>query len=371
MNIESFKIHYPHESLSPQVSEIFFMEGKPDLSSVFKPGAGEDSRRLFVTDASVASLPCMEDFIKNFDDDSCGEDRLLILGSGEPYKTIESVLRIVTTALEAGFNRKDTFVGIGGGVICDITAFAASIYKRGTKVEFVPTTLLAMVDASVGGKTGCDFDNYKNMIGTFYPAQKIYYWPEFIQSLSENQYKSGLAEAFKTAILFNKELFDLFCNESEKILLRDSKLLHKIISECVKAKATIVEKDFYEKNIRAFLNLGHTFAHALESVSGLGAVTHGEAVAWGIGRVTALSNNKGYCLLEFKDKIFKAMELYGWDTNPIPSIIKGGAIGERLINVMHKDKKNKNSKITLVIPKQIADITMEETDDSDILMVLK
>ena len=367
----TIKINYPETSLTPRFSDIIFNSGVPDLISTFKPGEEKESHCFFVTDASVASLSCVQEFISKFDDDVCGNDKLLILGSGEPYKTIESVLRIVTSALEAGFNRKDTFIGIGGGVICDITAFAASIYKRGCNIEFVPTTLLAMVDASVGGKTGCDFDNYKNMIGSFYPARKIYYWPEFIQSLPENQYLSGLAEAFKTAVLFDKELFDIFRNESKKILERDSEILHVIIPKCVQAKAAIVEKDFYEKNIRAYLNLGHTFAHALESVSGLGAVTHGEAVAWGIGRVTALSNNKGYCLSDFKEQIFKTMELYGWDTNPIPSIIKGGAIGERLVAVMHKDKKNSTSKIKLVIPKNVSDIMIEETDDSDILMVLK
>ena len=207
MSQKSFTISYPARHSGTDKSLINFIPGTPDLAALFFEGkeAEEKRRRFFVTDATVASLPCMQNFISKFDDGVCGKDNLLILGSGEPYKTIESVLTIVRAAFDANFTRKDIFIGIGGGVICDITAFAASIYKRGASVQFVPTTLLSMVDASLGGKTGCDFDNIKNVIGTFYPAEKLYFFPEFIKSLPENQYNSGLAEAFKTALLFDKD----------------------------------------------------------------------------------------------------------------------------------------------------------------------
>ena len=115
-----------------------------------------------------------------------------------------------------------------------IAAFAASIFKRGARVKLVPTTVLAMVDASMGGKTGCDFDSYKNIIGTFFPASKLYYFPEFIKSLPENQYNSGLAEAFKTALLYDKELYEVFKTQSEKINARDPELLYEIISKFTK-----------------------------------------------------------------------------------------------------------------------------------------
>lgn len=371
MSNNSFSISYPKTYLSTDKSKINFLKGTPDLISIYKPGEDCGERRFFVTDATVASLPCMIPFISMFEDDKCGKDCLIILGSGEPYKTIDSVLRIVTGAIEADFSRKDVFVGIGGGVICDITAFASSIYKRGAKVEFVPTTLLAMVDASIGGKTGCDFANYKNMIGAFYPARQLYYWPEFIQSLPENQYNSGLAEAFKTAVLFDKELYNIFENDSEKILSKDSETLDLIIRKCVEAKAKIVEEDFTEQGIRCFLNLGHTYGHAFETLAGLGVVTHGQAVAWGIGRAVTLSHIKGYCLENFKNNILDTMKLYNWDVNAIPAEIKGGAIGERFLTVMHKDKKNLSSKVKIIIPKGISDIISEEIEDSDILLSLK
>ena len=168
MSEESIFISYPSIHVGTDKSEISFHSGIPDLFSLFySENQKTDHRRFFVTDSNVASLDCMKDFISKFDEGKYGNDILLILGSGEKYKTIETVLNIITAAGEADFTRKDIFVGIGGGVICDITGFAASIFKRGAKVQLVPTTLLAMVDASVGGKTGCDYDSLKNSIGTF------------------------------------------------------------------------------------------------------------------------------------------------------------------------------------------------------------
>ena len=372
MKKDTFQISYPSIHAGTDKSEITFMPGTPDLVSVYNPGA-EDApcKRFFVTDATVASLDCMKDFIAKFDDGSCGNDCLLILGSGEPFKTVESVLTIITAAIDAGFSRKDVFVGIGGGVICDLTAFAASVFKRGAAVELVPTTLLAMVDASVGGKTGCDYQSYKNMIGSFFPARKLYYWPQFVQYLPENQYKSGLAEAFKTALLFDKEMYEIFKTEADKLNARDPETLDIIINKSVRAKAAVVEEDFTEQGIRATLNLGHTFGHALESVAGLGKITHGAAVAWGIGRAVALSFKKDYCREAFMNEIFDVLKLYGWDTSAIPAVVYGGGIGERLLSVMHKDKKNLTSKVRLIIQKGLQDTVIEEVSDSEILSVLK
>ena len=369
---KDFQISYPSINPGTEKSHITFLEGKLDLSSIYQVGNPENTvRHFFVTDVTVASLECMQDFISQFDGGVCGRDCLTVLGSGEPYKTIESVLSIITQALDADFTRKDVFVGIGGGVICDLTAFAASIFKRGAIVELVPTTLLAMVDASIGGKTGCDYQSYKNMIGTFFPASKLYYYPEFIQSLPDNQYNSGLAEAFKTALLFDKELYDIFKNESEKLNRRDREILSIVINKSVRAKASVVEKDFTEQGIRAFLNLGHTFGHALESVAGLGKITHGAAVAWGIGRAVTLSFKKEYCPKAFMDEIYDVLKLYGWDTSPVPSVICGDEAGERLVSVMHKDKKNLSGKVRIIIQKGLQNTSIEEVSDTELLSVLK
>ena len=370
---KELNISYPAIHNGTENSEIYFIEGTPDLVSLFfgEPNEANDGRRrFFVTDATVASLDCMKPFMASFSDEVHDKDALCVLGSGEKYKTIESVLRIVSAAVEAGFTRKDVFVGIGGGVISDITAFAASIFKRGAKVQFVPTTLLSMVDASIGGKTGCDYGNVKNIIGTFYPAEKLFFFPEFIKSLPENQYNSGLAEAFKTALLFDSEMYEIFKRKAGPINSRETATMVDIIKRCAGAKAKIVQEDFTEQGVRAYLNLGHTFGHALESVAGLGSITHGAAVAWGIGRAAELAYKLDLCPCKYKDDILDILDFYGWDNKPEPECIQGGAIGERLISVMHKDKKNLSDKIRVIMQKEMCDTFIQEVDDKTILSVL-
>ena len=370
-NENSITITYPENHPGSEKTQINFHTSDPDLKALYKPGEDNGIRRCFITDATVATLPVMTDFINSFEDGVCGKDILIILGSGEAYKSIESVLTIIQTAIEAGFNRKDLFVGIGGGVISDLTGFSASLFKRGVKVEFVPTTLLSMVDASIGGKTGCDFNNYKNMIGTFYPAQKIEMFPSFINTLSEDQFRSGLAESLKTALLFDRELYEIFKTKQEEIKNRDEKTVFEIIKRCAKAKSLVVERDLTEQNERAFLNLGHTFGHAFESLAGLGAVTHGDAVAWGIGRALSLSAKKEYCRESFKNEVLQILNDFGWNTSPIPESVNGGGIGERLLSIMVKDKKNQTDRIRLILQRELCDTFIEEIDDKDILSVLK
>ncbi len=372
---------------------IYFYSGSPNLNKVFySTSDGKDTQpRLFVTDTSIARLDSIKDFISLFE---CGEgtsakgsgclkegsvlqygnDYLLILGAGEKFKTIDSVLTIVRTALERNFTRNCTFVAIGGGVLSDMTAFAASIFKRGINVEFVPTTVLSMVDASVGGKTGCDIEGFKNMIGSFWPASKLYVWSNFALSLPENEYISGLAEAIKTAFLFDKEMLRLFEEEKDAIIKRDSSVLEKIIGACVRAKAKIVQEDPREKGRRAFLNLGHTFGHALEAAAGLGCITHGEAVAWGIGRAADLSLLMGLCSKEFAKKTKDIIASYGYDSGEYPKVLSGEekSLGiEKMLQAMKKDKKNTSlSQIRLTLQKGECDTIITTAKDSDIEQVL-
>ena len=367
----SFDLVFPENSGCDN-TQINFYCGPCNLDEIYF--AGDDSpypSRLFVTDETIAKLDCMKDFVSKFKESRRGNDTLLILGAGEKYKTIESVLKIVSTALDANYNRNCLFVAIGGGVICDMTGFAASMFKRGVDAEFVPTTLLADVDASIGGKTGCDFSSYKNMIGAFYPAKKIHIWPSFVKTLPEKEFISGLAEAVKTAFLFSKEMCDLLKNNREKVLSRDEKILFKVISECAKAKASIVHEDFKEKGRRAFLNLGHTFGHALESVAGLGKVTHGEGVAWGMGRAIALSEKLGLCTKNFADDCKQILESYGYCTQKQHPAISDRDI-DKIISAMHKDKKNSSSRGTKVILQSDWQNTIiREVSDQDIDSVLR
>lgn len=373
MSCVTEKLDIKYSAINPgtAVTKITFTSGVPDLVSLYAPGNGNGRRRCFVTDATVATLPVMEPFVSKFEDGICGGDILIILGSGEPYKTMDSVLEIVSNAIDSGFSRKDLFVGIGGGVICDMTGFAASLFKRGIACQFVPTTLLSMVDASIGGKTGCDFKNYKNMVGAFWPAEEIHIFPEFVKYLPKSQYRSGLGEALKTGLLFDTELYDIFKTESEKLLNGDSDTIFNVIKKCASDKAKVVEQDLTEKNIRMYLNLGHTFGHALETVAGLGNITHGDAVAWGIGRAVCLCAKLEYCRESFKDEVLSVLEKFGWCTEAVPSFVAGGGFNERLLEAMRKDKKNTSAKIRCTLLKGLCEPFTEEIEDSAILSVLK
>ncbi len=389
----SLELFYPQNSGFVKTN-INFFSGTPDLLSFYlNPAKTEPSLcRLFVTDETIASLPCMQDFIRKLRECTDANTALVILGAGESFKTIESVLTIVKTALDKNFTRNSLFIGIGGGVICDMTGFAASMFKRGVKAEFVPTTLLADVDASIGGKTGCDFESYKNMIGAFYPACNVNIWPDFTKTLSEREFMSGLAEAIKTAFLFSKDLLNFIENNRDQILRRESESLSKIIYECAKAKADIVHNDFREKGERAFLNLGHTFGHALESTAGLGVVTHGEGVAWGIARALDLTeklrlcepNTAGNIDCDFVKNSKKLLASFGYDTNPVPKALlsdsanpenakqKRNESAQKILSAMKKDKKNiSTSKIRVILQKNYSDTLIQEVDDSDILAVLQ
>jgi 3-dehydroquinate synthase len=305
---------------------------------------------------------------------------LVVIESGEAHKTLENVERILIRALEAGLARDSLFVGFGGGVITDMTAFAASLYMRGAKVELVPTTLLAMADAAIGGKTGVDFGNYKNCVGTFYPAQKVHISIAALKGLEEREYRSGLAEVFKTALLYAPKLFQILAERKDEVMARDSELLLEIVKRCVQAKAHVVERDLRESGERMYLNLGHTFGHALESAAGFGAVTHGDAVAWGIARALALGARLGVTDSGYVADVIPVLESYGWSSAPVhPALAAKIASGELshdsaanlLLQAMKNDKKKKGGAVRFVIQREINSTLVSEAPDADVLAVLQ
>lgn len=389
MTFEEKEIIYPPVHPGTDRTFIRFYDGETDLNSIFCAAEKENlPQRIFVTDTNVAALPFMLPFIDFFRGENFshpkieegfvgkrGRDILLILGAGEPYKTIESVLAIVRAALENNARRSAVFVGIGGGVITDMTAFAASIFKRGASCELIPTTLLSMVDAAIGGKTGCDFDSYKNMIGSFFPAQKIHICPLFIETLPQNEYKSGMAEVIKTALLYSPELFEKLERFPGILSDRKNPLISEAIKICVNAKAKVVEQDLTEKNIRMQLNFGHTFGHALESMAGLGAVSHGDGVAWGMARAMDLSWRAGLCAKEYCQRVKDCLSSFGWETGAVHSEMKkkyesDEEIARVLLSAMKKDKKNSSDKVRLILQSDIGKTVITEVSEPEILSVL-
>lgn len=386
-----FTIKYRRQFIATPKTRIHFFGGNPSLTEIFLESAPNE-RRLFVTDTNVARLESVSDFLRNFGFDASmvsadkiengnclvfagadglfKDDALIVIPAGEAFKTVENVLAIVRAALGRAFGRKDIFVGIGGGVVTDMTAFAAALYKRGARCEFVPTTLLAMVDAALGGKSGCDFDEYKNMIGAFFPAENLFVFPQFVQSLSDDEYRSGFAEAFKQALLFDKKLFAEISAQKEKVKLREKDFVFKMISKSVEAKARVVQKDMTEKNERMLLNLGHTFAHALETCAGLGKISHGDAVGWGIGRALCVSRNLGLCSEEYKNQVLDLIEFFGWERNAKHSVFFCENSAERLLDAMRRDKKNSSKKVRLILQRGLCENLICEVSDEEILKCL-
>jgi 3-dehydroquinate synthase len=286
------------------------------------------------------------------------------LPAGEAAKSWSELERILGRMLDAELTRGSLVVGTGGGVVSDIAALAASLYMRGCRLTLVPTTLLAMVDAAVGGKTGVNFGGYKNMVGTFYPADHVLIAPQTLETLSEREYRSGLAEVIKTAMLGDDGLLAMLEDEQESVLGRDPELLSEIVWTCVGVKGEIVEADLTESGVRAHLNLGHTFAHALESVQGLGLWSHGEAVAWGLARALELGAVAGMTDPAWVERVMAILSRYGYRTEPIPE-----ATGE-IIGAMRRDKKRLGREIRFVLQKGPGETIVSGIDTSLVEAVL-
>jgi 3-dehydroquinate synthase len=285
------------------------------------------------------------------------------LPAGEHAKQWESVNAVLTRCAELSLGRDSFVAGIGGGVICDIAAFAASLYMRGCRLVLVPTTLLAMVDASLGGKTGVDFLGFKNLVGTFYPAHRIVISPGALASLPAREYLSGLAEVIKTALIGDAGLLDLMETEREHILARDSGVVEEMIRRSLGVKGRIVEEDPRETGKRAVLNLGHTFGHALETATGFSGWTHGEAVAWGIGRALSAGLRFGMTDPGFARRVRALLRLYGYR-------LEAEASYEALEPAFGRDKKRRSGGTRLVIPCAVEDVRLREAAPEDLAAAL-
>jgi 3-dehydroquinate synthase len=292
-----------------------------------------------------------------------GAPNPVVFPAGEGSKSWGSAEGILERCAAAGLGRDGTVVGVGGGVVCDLAAFAASLYMRGCRLTLVPTTLLAMVDASLGGKTGVDFSGLKNLVGTFYPASRILVSPSVLAGLPEREYLSGLAEVIKTAIIGDPGLLTLLEGERERVLRRDAGLLEEMVRRCLAVKGRIVEADPREEGIRAVLNLGHTFGHALESRSGFSGWTHGEAVAWGMGRAVRAAQLTGETDGAFAGRILGLLRAYGYR-------LEAEAEPRGLVAAMGMDKKRRGGRVRLVLPRAPGDVVLREAAEELLLRAL-
>ena len=293
--------------------------------------------------------------------------------AGESAKGWSSAEEIMGAALKAGLGRDGLFIGVGGGVVTDLVSFAASVYMRGARLALAPTTLLGMADAAVGGKTGFDLFGLKNLVGTFRPADGVHMGTDALATLPKREWLSGLAEVIKTAIIGDEDLLDLLEARREPLAAGPTNpetalLLPDIVSRCVAVKGRIVEADPTETGTaRALLNLGHTFGHALESSAGLGALTHGEAVAWGMARSCAFGAAAGITPPERALRIVRLLAAFGYETGE-----RHGAApsAERLLAAMSNDKKKKAGTLKIIVPGKTGAAIVKVNDSNALIKVL-
>lgn len=286
------------------------------------------------------------------------------IAAGERYKTPKSIQKIYDAALENRLERSSVMVALGGGVIGDMTGFAAATWLRGINVVQVPTSLLAMVDASIGGKTGVNHPKGKNLIGAFHQPRFVLIDPLVLKTLPRREFRAGMAEVIKYGIIWDGELFSKLEQSKRLDQLRylDEDLLSSILSCSCQAKADVVSKDEKEAGLRAILNYGHTIGHAVESLTGYKLVNHGEAVA--IGMVAA-----GQIAVQLQ--MWQAAEAQRQDAliekTGLPTKLPAGLDIEEIIATLQTDKKVKDGKVRFVLPTQIGAVTVTDQVPAEII----
>ena len=288
-----------------------------------------------------------------------------ILPDGESYKTVDSYMQIMTALISASFGRDCALIALGGGVVGDMTGFAAATYQRGVAYVQIPTTLLAMVDSSVGGKTAINHPQGKNMIGAFYQPKAVIADINTLKTLPEKERSAGLAEVIKAGIIIDGEFFKFLEENADKLLSFDVSLLEQIVYRCCDIKAKVVALDEREGGIRALLNLGHTFGHAIEAFLGFGTWLHGEAVGAGTVIAAKVAEDKGFIT---KDDVKRICSLL--DKAKLPIDFPKNMTGSDFMRLMRHDKKVKSGHIRYVLPTAIGKSAVFSDLSDDYVMQL-
>ena len=319
--------------------------------------------RVLISDARVHGLHG-----RTLDPD--GEARTLLLPEGEDAKDFAHLGAAVEFIAGASMDRRGCVWTLGGGAISDVGGLAAAMFMRGVAAVHCPTTLLAQVDASVGGKTAVNLSAGKNLAGVFHQPRAVYADTGVLATQSDDEFRSGLGEALKTALIAGEELLGLLEREVVRLRSRDEGLLCEVVAACVRTKARVVAADPLEAGGRKALNLGHTFAHAIEQVAGFGKVPHGVAVAVGLGLALRASREMG-CLEDraLPARVERLLASLGLPPD-LASLRRstGAPLGAReLVRAMGQDKKNRSGEIRLVLPRAAGKLELEVAVDGALL----
>ncbi len=273
--------------------------------------------------------------------------------SGEITKCLKFAGVLYSLLADLPADRKSPVVAVGGGVIGDLAGFAAATYNRGLPLLMVPTTLLAMVDSSVGGKVGINLDQGKNLVGSFHQPVGVWIDTTYLNTLPDREYRSGLAEVVKYGVILDAEFFDWLEANADAILRRESAAVEHLVARSCQLKADVVERDEREETgLRMVLNYGHTFAHAFESVGGYGSWLHGEAVAAGMVCASRLAERRGLIASELTNRQIDLLKRFGLPTERKPE----WAI-DAMLNVMRRDKKNVGGRLRFILPTRLGEVS--------------
>lgn len=276
------------------------------------------------------------------------EVETLVVPDGEDQKTIAVMQTILDKCLEASLDRKATLIALGGGVIGDMVGFAAAIYQRGVNFIQVPTTVMAMVDSSVGGKTGVNHPKGKNMVGAFHQPQCVFVDTETLSTLPDRELQSGIAEIIKYGLIRDAEFFEWQEENMAAMLARDPTVLRYAVTRSCQNKAAVVKADELEAGLRATLNLGHTFGHAIENHSGYGTWLHGEAVAIGTAMAATMSARMGWIDEDLVKRVYQILENANLPAELPPD---SPMDREAFLRLMSVDKKVENGNLRLILLK--------------------
>ena len=277
--------------------------------------------------------------------------QVLEMNDGEPAKRLQTVEQLAEQMVATGADRRALLVAFGGGVVGDCAGFLASIFMRGIPVVQIPTTVLAQVDASIGGKTGVNLRSGKNLVGAFHQPKSVLVDPEVLETLEEREFRAGLFESLKCGVIRDRKLFDFMERQAKRILGGDSAAIERIILDSVQVKAAVVSADEREAGLRRILNFGHTIGHALEAATGYDQLLHGEAVAWGMMAAASIAEEIGTCDKETAERIRAVVQAYG----PLPSI---RVQTHEVISRLTFDKKAIAGDIHWVLPRKIGKVKL-------------
>jgi len=313
-----------------------------DITIDTLPKVHFDTKVAIVTNPKVAGLHLSYLLSKI----SAKELYIITVADGEEYKNQQSIDTILESLFNHRFNRKSMLIAFGGGVIGDMTGYAASIYQRGIDFVGIPTTLLSQVDASVGGKTGMNNSYGKNLIGAFHQPKAVYIDPYFLTTLPAREFGAGVAEVVKMAVTFDKDFFTFL----ERTDLKDTKILQEVIKKAVQTKANVVAQDEKEHGIRAALNYGHTFGHVIENETKYRQFLHGEAVSIGMVMANEVAVELGLMSIEDSKRVKAVLQKYKL---PVKYHIKDIS---SFYETFFLDKKSSDSDITFIVPVGIGDV---------------